>query len=1356
MVLNLELPNSDTYCQNQLLYLKESVGFTKYKWQYRIGVSGSWINFDPGGVGNNKTFDISNIYGSLSSKLLKNIYFRYEVGNCGFTATSPQAGPYYFTPTQAEVSEVIKGDLTCFGETLEEITILTNRQPISGESFRYDVRRKDSDGSYLKVINSANETITNSAIIGEGGAGLISGDYDVLITSSLYPEGSNIPLGCAAVDRKTFSILGPTQPITEAEAGPSQNVCSATATLTGNAIAADETVQWSLVSGAGTIANSASTTATVSGFEPGANVFRYKITQAYGCTDSSQVTIIGEYPPIANAGTNQIVCQPTAALAANSLPQGQTGLWTIVSGGGSFQGSTTNNTIQAIDLEEGVNTFKWTVNKAGCTEAESDITITYKNITVANAGEGRLVCGKSSVLAANAVKSGETGTWSVVSGAGTFNDQNNPTAVVSGLNVGTNTLKWTITDNSDTCTSTEGTVTFTVSDLSITENSALRVNPSCFGEQDGSITVSAAGGSPFASGLDYKFTLNGEEQFADLDVPVTFSGLGAGVYTVTTTDGANCIQNTAIIMLSTPNQILISDTKTPISCFGESDGAINLSTANGVGALSYQWSKIGSGNFATTKDVANLSEGVYQVIVTDANGCSNNKEVVITQPFELSANGNLSNYDGFNISCNGSSDGTIDLEVFDGTSPFSYAWSNGSTDENQQNLTAGTYSVVVTDANSCVTSQTFILQEPQPLIVNQTAINPISCYGQADGIAIINTSGGSPSQLYSLDGTNYQASNIFRGLDAGSYDAYIKVSENCEQITSFSIDEPPILSAIISDQSNATCEEPTGGATVFAEGGTGNLSYIWQNSLGEQVGSGAAITALPGGVYSALVTDESGCSVIKFVNINSEDGAEISTNNIGATTCFNSEDGSATIDVSGNSPFEIYWANGENGSSATRLKAGLNTVIIIDSEGCVVVETVNIPSPDVITYEVAKVRPSCNDSQNGALQVVASGGAGDYAYSWSNGATGNNLSDIGEGRYTLTISDQNGCQLTDEVFLYAPDPIGYAIISNIPPSCGETNDASITIKGTGGTPPYTYLWSSNIEGPVLKNVSAGDYEVVITDSRGCNSTEILTVETTAPLEINFEPEVSICTGSLYLASYDNNDAVSYNWKYNGQVISTEKQLYVNEAGVYSLTVSNASGCQTEESFTLSFSDDLLSADYVMATEAYVGDTVMIIDISWPIPENISWTYPEQATMLEENKDYLSVVFEESGEYKIGMDIALGQCTSYREQMLTILPLSSKSDQQAAIISRKQSMIKSFTVFPNPTEGDFNIAVKLREQSDVNISMVDLKGNAIVLASTLSGSDSYEVAVSRKALQSGLYIIKLTAGNKTTYKRIAVK
>ena len=1008
---------------------------------------------------------------------------------------------------------------------------------------------------------------------------------------------------------------------------------------------------------------------------------------------------------------------------------------------------------------EGINTFKWTVTKAGCNAVEDIVNITYKNITIANAGEDISLCNNTFALNGNTVKSGETGKWTVVSGAGIFADQYNPVTVVSGLSNGENTFKWTVSDNGSTCASTESDVTLSVSNLAITENSNERVNPSCFGASDGSITVSAIGGNPFLTGLDYKFTLNGEEQFADVGSPVIFNNLSVGVYTVDVTDGAGCLKSTSIISLTSPDQILISDTKTPISCFGETDGAIEISTTNGNGSLSYEWRKTPSSEIiSTNQNISDLNEGIYEVTVTDVNGCTNTKEVVITQPFALTASANLSDFNRLNISCNGNNDGYINLEVFNGTGPYTYLWDNGSTNKNRINLAAGTYSVVITDANNCSTSQSFTLEEPQPLTINPTGINPISCFGQADGIAVINTAGGSPNQLYSLNGIDYQESNIFRGLDAGTYEAFIKVGENCEESTNFSIVEPNLLSAVISDQNNATCEDAIGSATVSAAGGTGNLSYTWRNSMGQFIGSGPSVNNLPGGVYNVLVSDENGCAVEAFANINSADGAAVSTNNIGATSCFNSEDGSATIGVTGNSPFEIYWANGEDGLSATRLKAGLNTVTIIDNAGCVVVETVNIPSPNAITYDViSSVRPSCHNGENGKLEVQAAGGAGGYSYSWSNGNTSNKLTDIGEGEYTLTITDTNGCELTETIFLYAPDPISYTVTDSAPPTCKNTNDAHITIQAKGGTAPYNYVWSTNITGPTLENVSGGNYEVTITDSRGCQNTEEITIANTSALQIDFESEVNICTGSSYLAAYNRNDAVSYDWKYEGQTISREKELYVDEAGVYSLTVANASGCVAENSFALSFSDDLLSADFVMATEAYVNDTIILVDISWPVPEAVSWIYDDpNIIVLEENADYLSLVFADTGTYALGINIDLAQCKDYYEKTIKILPHSSKEDASARNNNAKPELITKFNVFPNPAIGDFNIMVELDEKADINLRMINLKGNEIKINEKFKHAKSYNMVVKRQDVAPGVYIIELNASGHHAYQRVIIR
>ncbi len=873
---------------------------------------------------------------------------------------------------------------------------------------------------------------------------------------------------------------------------------------------------------------------------------------------------------------------------------------------------------------------------------------------------------------------------------------------------------------------------------------------SCAGSNDAEITVSGTGG---VGGLQY--SINNGVDFVSVDV---FSSLSAGTYIVKVRDLNNCEEFTADpIIIDNPDSLIInSSISNPISCFGESDGAIEVSVTNIVGEISYSWTKNGMA-FANTKDISGLSEGTYELTVSDSKNCPVSKEVILSQPALLQTDSQLSNFSGFNISCNGASDGQIQIDPFGGTAPYTYLWSTGATTSTLENLIAGNYSVTITDANGCTINENFTLTEPEVLEMQPAQITNVNCNGDFSGEVILNALGGAGTNTYSIDGINFQGSNIFNGLGAGDYTFLVKDANNCQDVINLSITEPSSLSATLVTIEDASCGELNGRAVVEASGGVVPYSYSWTDNNGTEVGTSATLSNVGAGIYTALITDQNGCILESSeAIITSIDGAQLSIESVVSTTCFDTADGQANISISGYGPFEVEWANGETGTNAVNLVAGLNTVSITDVNGCVVVEQVNIPSPDPITITVIEnITPTCNTSLDGSIAVNIVGGTGEYDIMWSNGNTNSSLEGLASGTYSISVTDENGCSATQNINIEEKAPVSLEITEVITPSCVGSTDGSLTINAIGGNGGYSYIWDNGSQVNTLSNIGAGAYSVLIIDAAGCTYQEIIEFEDPEPFEILVDYTWEICTGSSFFTNYSIPGAISYNWSSVNGFESDERKVEIKDPGIYQLTIENENGCIATKDFELIVSNDLLSADMIMASEAYVGDTVMVIDISWPIPDSVYWQIPEGVTILEQNMDFTSIIFTEPGNHDLSIEIAQAECRDYYTQSISILPVSEREEENQRIFDSPEKLIKSFNVFPNPAIRDFKVNIELTQKHYISLKMVDLSGNSIVFSESYKESDNYSIPMS-KVLKPGVYIISLQVGKESTYKRIVIR
>lgn len=865
----------------------------------------------------------------------------------------------------------------------------------------------------------------------------------------------------------------------------------------------------------------------------------------------------------------------------------------------------------------------------------------------------------------------------------------------------------------------------------------------CAGASDGKIAVvDVINGAP-----PYTYSLDG----TSFQSSSTFGGLSSKSYTIVVKDANGCTESKSIFISTKPALVAeITETQS-ISCLGSENGALQLTVVGGTPPYAYRWS-----NNATTKDLKGLSAGEYTVTITDQAGCTKVETYFLSSPNELTASPVLSDYNGVSISCNGSSDGFIRLEVAGGTEPYAYQWSTGATTSTLNNIGAGTYSATVTDAKGCLVEVKDIeIREPAAVSLTIKESTEVKCSGIATGIITVAASGGTGTYIYSIDeGVTWQNHGAFSGLSAGDHIIEAKDINGCKTFIDVTIIEPPILTATVTTLVDATCGGANGSAEAKAYGGVGSYTYTWRDISNTVVSKASILSGVNGGIYEVTIQDANGCSITKSANISSTDGPKITVINKTGTSCADSYDGKATITINGVGPFRVEWSNGETGTTPTKLNAGENVVKITDTNGCVAVEVIDIPAPDPISFSiVSSTMPSCYDNADGAIEVLAKGGVGNYTYRWSTGSISPKLEGVKAGSYTLMIRDENGCELEEEVVLESPSPIAIHITDIVAPSCIGGNSGSITVSATGGNGGYTFNWSTGEEGNTIKRKSAGSYQVTVTDVKGCSAVETVILEDPQPLLMDLGSDVTICSGSRYEIS-SPLEGSDYFWSSNNGFISNEKTIIVDQPGIYTLEVINEEGCKAKDSFELIVSNDLLRADFLMTSEAYVGDTVVVIEISWPAPEKVNWDFGEKAQVLKKDEVYAELVFEEAGRFKVSLEAGIADCINHYSQHITIYDKKEKSKGERNA-GESNNLIREFQVYPNPSDGEFEVLIALESQAIIELVMVDLKGR-IVFDKQLNNRSSYIVPIHLPYIGQGLYLLRLKSGNETKVQRILIK
>ncbi|MGO4904395.1 PKD-like domain-containing protein [Flavobacterium sp. W20_MBD1_R3] len=631
----------------------------------------------------------------------------------------------------------------------------------------------------------------------------------------------------------------------------------------------------------------------------------------------------------------------------------------------------------------------------------------------------------------------------------------------------------------------------TISGIVITQPSGItasttQTNVSCAGSATGSATVTANGGNG---------TLSYSWNTIPSQTTETVSGLATGTYIVTITDTNSCsIQKQ--VTITEPSAIVTSViSQTNVLCFGDNTGSATVTASGGSGTVNYSWDTI---PVQTTATVTGLAAAVYNVTVTDENGCQKVQAVIITQP-----SGGLSSVisNSIDVSCFGGNDGTATATVSAGTAPYSYSWNTVpvQTLATATGLVAGNYDVLITDVNGCSTTTTVSINEPIGMTATITAQINVFCSGNSTGSATVTATGGTMPYSYSWNTLPVQTLEMAENLPKGSYTVIITDAKGCTAKTQVTITEPNGIVIEIASQTNVDCfGNNTGAVTVSASGGAGTLRYAWDTN---PIQTTASLTGLIAGTYNLTITDANNCTKIQQVTITEPDQIIIATVLEKDITCFNDADGAIDITITGGTiNYTFAWTKDGIPFATTEdlinLSPGEYVVTVSDANNCgPKTSSFTITQPPILAVNlINQTNILCFGDATGVINVDVTGGtpaSSGYVFDWSgpNGFSSSIQNPIGlfVGIYNLVVSDNSGCFKTLTVTLTQPTAISITAATT-PITCYGANNAAISLTIAGGVAPYTFEWSNLGGGAFQENLSAGDYLVTVTDANNCKKT----------------------------------------------------------------------------------------------------------------------------------------------------------------------------------------------------------------------------------------------------------------------------
>ncbi len=531
------------------------------------------------------------------------------------------------------------------------------------------------------------------------------------------------------------------------------------------------------------------------------------------------------------------------------------------------------------------------------------------------------------------------------------------------------------------------------------------------------------------------------------------------------------------------------------------------------------------------------------------------------------------------VSCFGFDDGAATAFVEMGEAPFDFVWNSlpAQNSATATNLPPGNYSVTMTDNDGCSASADVTITEPPQL--SATIIDPTNplCFGDNSGSATAQATGGISPYNYSWNTLPIQNSALASNLGEGDYVVTITDANECEASASVSIIEPLELIASLSISSGILCfGENTGSISANASGGQAPYSYQWNTIPVQNTATANNLTA---GNYNVIVTDDNGCEADSGITLSQPALLQVNINSSSTILCFGDNSGSATAIASGGSiPYSYSWNTNpvQNSPAVNNLSTGNYTISLSDNNGCEAAANINITEAALLTASITNsTNVACFGENTGSAIAAANGGTAPYSYIWNTLPIQNSAlaSDIGEGDYTVTITDANECEAIASVSIIEPLELIASLSISSGILCFGENTGSISANASGGQAPYSYQWNTI---PVqntatANNLTAGNYNIIVTDDNGCEAESDIILSQPVLLQ------VSISSASNILCFGENNGSataiasggsIPYSYLWNTNPVQNSATINNLPSGNYTINLSDNNGCEASANITI--------------------------------------------------------------------------------------------------------------------------------------------------------------------------------------------
>lgn len=910
------------------------------------------------------------------------------------------------------------------------------------------------------------------------------------------------------------------------------------------------------------------------------------------------------------------------------------------------------------------------------------------------------------------------------------------------------------------------------------------VYPTATNTTDGSIEAKVSGGR---MPLSFAWRLN--QQPAPHQT-AKIATAGAGVYQLTVTDALGCSANASHYLPGEADSLLQLAAMGHETAYLAQNGFARYLNPNGnIAQVQIVYPDGTMQTFSATShahgisiagnelSVANLTGGTYWVLVNNHQGHTSYARLLIQGYAKMQAVATAQHVTRF-----GARDGQIRVDLLGGAKPYNFSWSGidqtvvpwNNTDTDQSTtitaLPPGTYNLTVTDRyqNQLICTAT-VNQPPGELALTVARQAHQSCKHAQDAYVQVTATGGWGDYQFRHDESPaFANSDWWKDLTVRTHRFFVIDRAGTQTSLDVAVTEPDSLRARVAQTDSVRCFDASDGNVHFAiAGGTTPYRYTLLDSPVRWVTDSVARN-LSAGSYRFAITDSHGCVGYDTLTVEVEQPAplQISEHNLTHTTC-NTDNGSITVAVKGGArPYAYRWSNaqgntvGSDSLVANLVRNGRYLLEVTDKYSCrqTYSQTINTSTVPSVT-QVAATPVRCFGDNTGTAavtEVVAATPFAPYSFRWSNDSTGTQASGFYRGQHWVKVTDTNGCSSAKYFVVTEPDPLWVAVKAFKDAHCHGYTDGFVEVMPLGGVGGYRYRWSNGDTLALASNLGKGNYELSLTDANGCNYMQTFEVSQPDAVKVDLGDDIRICPGNSI--TLDGQDFAAHRWANASGSISTQRFVTVGLEDDYLLEVANAIGCLGHDTIRLTIGNDALTADFLMPSEAPLGDTLMVYELSNLPIDSLKWEYTPDVFTNVTTKGAPEYVLElltlQRGIYNVGMWAYSGGCSSKAVKQVEITDADQDGDD--GFVGYTEPLISSITLAPNPNDGNFTLTVLLRETHDIQVVVYSVDLGLALDTRRSAPLQRHDLGYQLGRLNTGVYVVMVTAGNERRQAKMVVK